>query len=132
MSGWATINFNELQSENSTFMTGPLSLEEASLVVSILNVGGFVGNFAILPVTHSIGAKRTVHALGIPLIVSQLKNKHSKSFFTVHLFLLSDQCITHNLCAKCVLFICIKILEWICHWCISDWHSNVNKRYIPR
>lgn len=71
-SGYATINFNELQSENSTLASGPLSLEEASLVVSLYNVGGFIGNFAILPITHLIGVKQTIHVLGVPLIVRKL------------------------------------------------------------
>lgn len=67
--GWATINFNDLQSANSTFTTGPLNLEEASLVVSLVNIGGFIGNFAILPISQIVGAKRTLHILGLPLIV---------------------------------------------------------------
>lgn len=69
VSGWATINFNELQSENSTFSTGPLNLEEASLVVSILNIGGLIGNFGVLPISQLIGVKRTLHILGPLLIV---------------------------------------------------------------
>lgn len=70
-SGWSTINFIELQNENSTFSTGPLSLDEASLVVSLINIGGFVGNFAILPISKFIGIKRTIHLFGLPLIVSE-------------------------------------------------------------
>lgn len=69
VSGWATINYNELQNGNSTFATGPLKLEEASLVVSILNLGGFIGNFAIVPISQFIGIKRTLHFLGPLLIV---------------------------------------------------------------
>lgn len=69
--GWGTINFNELQSKNSTFPTGPLTLDEASLVVSLINVGGLIGNFAILvlPTSETIGIKRTIHLYGVPLIV---------------------------------------------------------------
>lgn len=69
MSGWATINFNELQNENSTYSTGPLNLEESSLVVSVENIGGFIGNFAILPLIQIVGVKRMIHFLGLPLIV---------------------------------------------------------------
>ena len=67
--GWSTINFNELQSENSTFPTGPLNLEEASLVVSLINVGGFFGNWLTLPMNNIFGIKRTIHLFGVPLIV---------------------------------------------------------------
>ncbi|XP_031623912.1 facilitated trehalose transporter Tret1-like [Contarinia nasturtii] len=69
-SGWATINFNELQSENTTFPTGALTLEEGGLVVSLLSVGGFIGNFAILPISQMIGIKKTIHLFGVPLILS--------------------------------------------------------------
>lgn len=67
--GWATINFNEFQNENSTFPTGPLNLEEASLVVSLINLGGLFGNFIVLPMSHMFGIKRTIHLFGVPLIV---------------------------------------------------------------
>ncbi|XP_031623102.1 uncharacterized protein LOC116340647 [Contarinia nasturtii] len=70
--GWSTINFNELQNENSTFPTGPLSLDEASLVVSLINFGGFIGNFIVLPFNIMFGVKRTLHFFGIPLILSAL------------------------------------------------------------
>lgn len=67
--GWSTINFNELQSENCTFPTGPLNLEEASLVVSLINVGGFFGNWLALPMNNMFGIKRSIHLFGLPLIV---------------------------------------------------------------
>lgn len=69
-SGWSTINFNELQNVNSTYSTGPLTADEATLVVSLINVGGFIGNFAIMPISHWCGIKRTIHLFGVPLIVS--------------------------------------------------------------
>lgn len=68
-SGWAAINYNELQSENTTFPSGALNLEQSSLVVSLINIGGLVGNFAVLPLSQMIGIKRTIHLFGIPLIV---------------------------------------------------------------
>lgn len=68
-SGWATINLLELESENSTFPTGPLDQHESSLVISIANIGGFLGNYIILPLSKFIGIKRTIHFLCIPLIV---------------------------------------------------------------
>ncbi|XP_055308694.1 facilitated trehalose transporter Tret1-like isoform X2 [Sitodiplosis mosellana] len=69
--GWATINFNELQSESSTFSTGPLSIEELSLVIGIVNLGA-VGNFLILPASQVIGIKKTIHLFGLPLILSAI------------------------------------------------------------
>lgn len=52
------------------FFSNPLSLDESSLVVSFLNVGGFIGNFAILPLSQTFGTKRTIHILSVPVIVS--------------------------------------------------------------
>lgn len=72
VSGWATINFNELQNENSTYTTGPLTLEQSSMVVAIENIGGFIGNFAILPLIPFVGVKRLIHLLGLPMIVSSI------------------------------------------------------------
>ncbi|XP_031623610.1 facilitated trehalose transporter Tret1-like [Contarinia nasturtii] len=71
-SGWATINFNELQSKNSTFPTGALTLKEGSFVISLANVGGFVGTFAFLPISKCFGITRTIHLFGLPLILSSL------------------------------------------------------------
>lgn len=49
---------------------GPLNLEEASLVVSLVNIGGFIGNFAILPIGQLLGLKHTIHLAAVPIIVS--------------------------------------------------------------
>lgn len=70
--GWATINLVELQSENSTFPTGQLSLQESSLVVSLFNVGGLIGNFITVPIAQAIGVKATIHFFAVPLIVRTL------------------------------------------------------------
>lgn len=68
-SGWAITNFMELQDENSPLSTGPLSLEHASMVSSIENIGSFIGSFIIVPISQFMGVKRTIHFLGLPLIV---------------------------------------------------------------
>lgn len=73
MVGWATINFIDLQQENTTFPTGQLTLEEATLVTSLTNIGGFLGNFAILPLGEKYGLKRAIHLMGIPLAVSSIE-----------------------------------------------------------
>lgn len=66
------INFNELQNKNSTYSAAPLSLQEASLVTSVVSVGGLIGNFAIVPISQTIGIKRSIHLLGVPLIVRKV------------------------------------------------------------
>lgn len=68
--GWATINLPELQNENSTFPIKHLTKEEAALLVSFHNLGSIFGNFLTIPVSQVIGSKRTIHLLGVPLIVN--------------------------------------------------------------
>lgn len=68
-SGWATINLLELENENSTYSTGPLNKAESSNVVSFINIGGFLGNYIIIPLSRMIGIKGTIHFLGVPLVV---------------------------------------------------------------
>lgn len=67
--GWASINLLELENENSTFSTGPLTKQETSLVISLINVGGFAGNWLVLPVCGFLGVKRATHTLGILIVV---------------------------------------------------------------
>lgn len=67
--GWGTINNVELQNANTTYGTGPLTESQASLIVALPNFGGFIGNFAIVPISMYFGVKKTIHLLGIPLIV---------------------------------------------------------------
>lgn len=68
--GWATINFVELTSEHTTFPTGKLDLKDAALVVSIVEIGGLIGDFAMLPICDRFGIKKSIHFLGIPMVVS--------------------------------------------------------------
>lgn len=81
LNGWPTINFAELQSENSTFPIR-LNLDQLALVMSIHNVGCCIGNFAIAPVSKSIGIKLAIHLYGSLFIVSEkcvkfLVNEHN-------------------------------------------------------
>lgn len=67
---WTASNLLELKSENSTYPTGQLSKNEAAIVVAILNLGGLLGNFIIMPISQIIGIKQTLHTLGLVMIVS--------------------------------------------------------------
>lgn len=71
-SGWATINFIELQKENTTFPTGKFTLEEATFVATSMSIGGLLGNFLILPIAHRFGFARALCLMGIPFIVSKM------------------------------------------------------------
>lgn len=71
--GWITINYLELQNENTTLSTGPLTSDQLPFVISIANIGGIVGNFVIVPLSRAIGTKRSIHLLVIPLIVRKVQ-----------------------------------------------------------
>lgn len=71
--GWTTINFIDLQSDKTIFSVKNLSLEEVSLIVSFVQIGALIGNFAVLPISVRFGIKKTCHFLSIPLIVSAIR-----------------------------------------------------------
>lgn len=78
--GWATINLLDLEDANSTFSTGPLTKQETSLVISIVNIGGFAGNWLVLPLSGIYGVKQAIHLLGIPILVrNKIIFKNTKS-----------------------------------------------------
>lgn len=75
LDGWSTINFVDLQNDNSTFTMGPLTANEAALINSISHIGALVGNFAVAPISTIIGIKHTIHLCALPIIV-RTKNTH--------------------------------------------------------
>lgn len=98
-SGWATINLPDLQNENSAFPFS-LTKDEASLLVAFqylgsniwvyylrlftqfplqrrcddidlkLFLGSILGNYLTLPISQVLGAKRTIHLFGVPILIS--------------------------------------------------------------
>lgn len=70
--GWATANFLELQKLDTSLPSGPLSLKEATLVVSIYFIGGFFGNLAFPYIVQRYGSKKAMLAIGFPQIVRKL------------------------------------------------------------
>lgn len=61
----------ELKSPNSTFPV-QVTDDQSSIYVSISNVGGLVGNFLIVPISHYLGVKNTLHLLSIPMLLGTL------------------------------------------------------------
>lgn len=125
--GWATINLLELENENSTLAMGPLTKQQSSLVISFINVGGFAGNWLVLPLCGFFGVKRSIHLLGIPLVVRNIfwfiiSNKKIP-ILQFHPVVRFD---SNNLRAECVLPVCIQNFDWTCRrWyeCF-DLHAN--------
>lgn len=68
--GWTSVNFVELQKNDTSFPTGPLTLKQATLVVSISYAGAIIGNTVFPFVVKKYGSKRTLIASVLPQIVS--------------------------------------------------------------
>lgn len=67
--GWPAINFIDLQSKNSAFPMGPLSSEQAALLMSVSSIGALIGTFTVSSICRTIGFKRTIHFLALPIVV---------------------------------------------------------------
>lgn len=73
--GWFNVNFLLLQRPDTPFPSGPLTLKEATLVMSIGYIGAIVGNLIVPFVVRRFGCKRLMLACGFPMIVSEQKTK---------------------------------------------------------
>lgn len=66
---WANVNFLELQSPDSTLEDGPITYDQASLLMSLLCFGGLLGNVTYLWALAKFGRKRPILSLSVPTIV---------------------------------------------------------------
>lgn len=67
---WPTANFLALQKADTPLPTGPLSLHEATLVMSSYYIGAIISNLTIPHVLREFGCKRVLLAGVFPQIVS--------------------------------------------------------------
>lgn len=67
--GWAAVNFVNLQKIGTTFPSGPLTLTQATRVMSVFFASAIVGNLLIPHIVKRFGSKRTMFALGFPQLV---------------------------------------------------------------
>lgn len=67
---WANVNFLELQSPNTKLPNGPITYEEASIVMSLICAGGLLGNVVYLWALGRFGRKKPILFLSVPTIVS--------------------------------------------------------------
>lgn len=68
--GWAAVNFVDLQKFDTTFPSGPLSLAQATRVMSVFFASSVVGNLVFPYIVKKFGSKNTMLALGFPQMVS--------------------------------------------------------------
>lgn len=69
MNGWATVNFVALQKEDTKFPSGPLTMNQATLMMSIAFASSIIGNLVFPFPVKKFGSKRTLLVLGFPQIV---------------------------------------------------------------
>lgn len=110
MNGWAAVNFVNLQKDDTTFPSGPLTLSQATFMMSIAFIPSIIGNLVFPDIVKRFGCKRTIYAMGFPQIVGliielNLKNRIDMSDFDI-VFSLLDGLAADNLCAKPLLFVC--------------------------
>lgn len=63
-SSWASLSFEDLQKNPSILSFGALDINEASMMVTLANLGGLIGNFLFLPIGEIYGHKRITLWLG--------------------------------------------------------------------
>lgn len=68
--GWATVNFVDLQKDDTKFPSGPLTLSQATFMMSIAFIPSIIGNVVFPHIAKKFGCKRTLYAMGFPQIVS--------------------------------------------------------------
>lgn len=78
MNGWAAVNFVNLQKDDTTFPSGPLTLSQATFMMSIAFIPSIIGNLVFPDIVKRFGCKRTIYAMGFPQIVGLIKAKLRK------------------------------------------------------
>lgn len=67
--GWPSAAFSILNTGETPLHSGPMSVDELSWMVSLLCVGGFVGNLFYGYITNCFGRKLPMLSLAVPMIV---------------------------------------------------------------
>lgn len=66
---WLAANFLPLQRPDTPLPSGPLSLKEATVVMSIGYIGAIAGNLIVPLFSRKFGCQRVILACGVPKIV---------------------------------------------------------------
>lgn len=116
--GWTSINFVDLQRADTTFPSGPLTLTQATRIVSIFFVCALIGTILLPHVTRKFGIRTTILALGVPQIVSRLGSIGENWEFKMNFDSISDMLAADRFRAKSILFVCCTCSDWpgVC-WC---------------
>lgn len=126
---WLTANFLALQRSDTPLPYGPLSLKEASLVISIYYVGSFSGNFMAPFIVRTFGSKRVILCVAFPQIVS-LSNSFWRGRNHNEKRSVAGAISTHHFRTKSVLFVCHKYNGRVAERQPGQRHGNVCVRCV--
>lgn len=89
--GWPSAAYSVLQSNETPLVSGRMSVEELSWMVSIMCIGGFFGNIFFGCIADRWGRKLPLLGIAMPMTVSL--TIHSCNFSTNHLILQISWCL---------------------------------------
>lgn len=112
MCGWASPNFILLTSDETPLQSGPLTISEASFVVSLSYIGGFIGTIAASMFAERFGRKISLLILLIPQTVSKCGSQKLFLHYLVVLLLLV-KLVFALYSKKCLLCVYFEIIEWV-------------------
>lgn len=120
--GWCGPNFIVLTQDTTPLPSGPLTVSEGSLVVSLLAVGAIIGTVVNAIYLDKCGRKILLAFMSICQIVRIVFD----GFFVLPLFWWTDVIICvyfwldelgpYNDGSECHLFVPVEIIGWICSW----------------
>lgn len=102
---WANVNFLELQSPETSLEDGPISYDQASLLMSLICVGGLIGNLTYLWALETFGRKKPILFLSVPIIVRTFKITRVL-YWSRHFIVFIVELCVHHICKKCKLVLC--------------------------
>lgn len=104
--GFFSANFLAFQRQDTPLPSGPLTLGEATLVLSIVHIGAIIGNLIFPMFVRRFGCKRTLLVLGYPQIVIETWNDEVEDK-NVNLILISFAVFldSDDKCTECLLLL---------------------------
>lgn len=113
--GWAVVNFVDLQQDDTKFPSGPLSLLQATRVMSLFFASAVIGNLMFPYIVKKIGCKTTMFILGFPQMVSWIEYKSRAKRVSKQRcvsFSHSDQLVVDHIRPKSILSVRVAHCGW--------------------
>lgn len=121
--GWCSTCVDLLISDESPLPFGKITLEEASWVSSLMQLGAFCSPISMCFgfITNKFGRKWPLLFITIPLLVHTNHILWTKASAILEIFFILDEYIAVLVCTKCLSFVCFTIAWWpIYSWRLCD------------